>query len=156
MKIAYGTGGIQLFTLTRIHGNISVTDHVYASIFKKSPRAKMIGLRGRARQDGKIMSMLGARKIINVGSIDLEFWITKPASRRPETTLGKDSQDVGIFPRMQDAGFVDEYMGWLELVESSREETIINRTRRQVRCKLCFMARIESFLHLPSAKLQTL
>ena len=108
MKIACGTRSTRIFALTRIHGNISLIDHEYASIFKESLRAKMIALRGRARQGGKTMSTLGGRKIINVGSTDLESWITKPVFRRPETTLGKDSQDMGIISRMQDAGFVDE------------------------------------------------
>ena len=54
----------------------------------------MISLIGRARQDGKIMSMLVGRKIINVESTDLEFWTTKPAFKRPGTILEKDSLDV--------------------------------------------------------------
>lgn len=108
MKIAYGTRGIRIFTLTRIHGNISVTDHEYAGIFKKLPKAKIIAFRERAHQDGRIMSMLGGRKIINVGSTDLESWTTKPAFRRSETTLDKDSLDVDIIWQMQDAGSVDE------------------------------------------------
>ena len=54
----------------------------------------MIASTGRARLDGKIMSMLGGRKTINVGSTDLESWTTKPASRRPETILEKVSLDV--------------------------------------------------------------
>ena len=94
MKIAYGTRGTRIFTPTKIHGNFSLIDHEYASIFKKSQIVKMIALIGRARQDGKIMSMLGVRKIINVGSTDLESWTTKPASRRPETILEKDSLDM--------------------------------------------------------------
>ena len=108
MKIAYGTRGIRIFTLTRTHGNISVTDHEYAGIFKESPTAKMVALIARARQDGKTTSMLRGRKIINVGSTDLESWTTKPAFRRSETTLDKDSLDVDIIWKMQDAGFVDE------------------------------------------------
>ena len=94
MKIAHGTRSTRVFTPTRIHGNSWLIDHEYASIFKESPTTKMIASIGRARQDGNIMSILGARKTINVGSTDLGSWTTKPAFRRPETILEKDSLDV--------------------------------------------------------------
>ena len=96
MKTAYGTRGTRILNLTKIHGNVSLIDLECASIFKESPTATMIALIGRARLNGKIMSMLGGRKTINAGSTDLESWTTKKAFGRPATILEKDSLNVDI------------------------------------------------------------